>query len=86
MKVEVVEKEVVSELPEVGEAWKHDRCDNIFIRIIDYAGIKILPEFKTENYFFSLDLTDGYIVATPRTSEDIVILKPVGGVMKFERD
>jgi hypothetical protein len=73
-------------LPEVGEAWKHEDLETVFLRIDDDKGREALghSEERSEYAFYSTDLDTGDIVWTNKDTYDISILVPKDGVIEFE--
>lgn len=67
-------------IPEVGQFWRHDSCgyrDEIFLRIGDNFGAKVMPQYSPADRFFSVRVFDGgSLVVTSRTETDIEILEP----------
>jgi len=83
MKTEIVKSKKVSRLPEVGEAWRHEGSDNVLIRIPDEDGYNALSR-HSRALFYSCELRTGRIMRTVDGYGGIIILEPVGGVMRFQ--
>lgn len=87
MKTEIIEKQIPKpRLPEVGEPWGYKGVGYVYFRIKDNhgcAGLRHQPA-DMDTFFYSID-NNGIIFPTPRNqSAYIRILRPVGGVLKFE--
>lgn len=85
MSVEVLEEKKVVRLPEVGEIWCHSLDDSIYLRIPDDQGLRIFGEGKKGTAFFSVSIETGYVCQTYIPCEELIILEPIGGVLKLQR-
>ena len=84
MTYEIVEKEPISRIPRVGEFWKFADGDVVFLRIHDEQGRKLMPK-AAKDVFFSFDLKHLCVYNTDlKILGGIVILQPVGGVLRLE--
>ena len=78
-------------MPEVGEVYYHkEMSDYIYIRIKDNEGFAVMKAVGAdilgiEKYFYGLCLKNSEIMASSRTSDSIVLLKPVNNGQIFER-
>lgn len=69
-------------LPDIGEPWKHNNSDQVFMRIESTEGARALGH-KSLELMYSIDLDIGNIVWT-NSVVNIQFLKPTGGKMKFD--
>ena len=84
MMYEIVEKEPISRIPRVGEFWKFADLDVVFLRIHDEQGRKLMPKAE-KDVFFSLNLKFLCVYSEDlKNLGDVVILQPVGGVLRLE--
>jgi hypothetical protein len=85
MKIFYVEKEKKEpKLPKVGQAWCHSKNTDIYMRISDADGRKIISNLPGPE-IFSVCLKDGRVVHTSiYPNVGIILLSPVGGEIHFE--
>jgi hypothetical protein len=84
MKVSVVDKKE-RRLPKVGEAFRCADSENIYIRIEDEAGCRALkhdPKYAPER-LYGVSLNGGFIGWLDSDDDDIEILEPVDGELRF---
>lgn len=85
MQTSVIRTEVKTViLPKVGEPWGYDKSSNVYFRISDEEGQKIITNADCNLVFFSVNLSDGSIYSTSRLTQDIILLKPKNGIAEFE--
>ena len=73
-------------LPNVGELWHHKDDNVVHLRILDREGRCAIEDTQADakDFFYSVNLEDGGIYRTSITSDDIEILRPVGGTLELE--
>lgn len=64
----------IHHIPRVGQAWKHERGNSIYMRIPDSYGKIIFPDLSDGEYFFSVNLYSGYIAWVPISDSNSIIL------------
>ena len=85
MKVSYVDKEKKEpKIPKVGQAWCHSKDGEIYMRIEDADGRKVISNLPGQE-IFSVGLKDGRVVHTSiYPNVGIILLSPVGGEIHFE--
>lgn len=85
MKTEIVKTPPEQKrIPKVGEVWAVNDRKSVYIRIDDELGRRALSINGLKDVFFSVDLSDGFVYYCAFDRLGVVILEPVGGVMKFQ--
>lgn len=66
-------------IPDIGECWKINDFDTVYMRINDSDGRKVLPSVSSKDAMFSVDIKTGEIgwIDTVASRPRIVCLKPV---------
>lgn len=70
MKYEITERSNV--MPEVGQAWRHFDCIDVYLRIPDAQGRKAMGHEHNE-CFYSVNMTTGGITTTRRDASNIEV-------------
>lgn len=74
----------VSNLPRVGEAWRHADSAEVWMRVPDSDGSRLFPSVHS-NRFFSVSLHSGNLSHTAVDDRSIELLQPCGDGLRFER-
>ena len=70
-------------LPNVGEPWRHEGSQTVYLRINDDQGERVWED-RRKNSFFSVNIDNGFIRTTDLNDGTIQILEPVGGEIVFK--
>jgi len=62
-------------LPAVGECWRHQGYENVYMCINSYDKYVDQNYFDNDGFFISVDMATGRIVKTSKKSKDIEICK-----------